>query len=43
MDIAIWRPGTGTWYVRPSGMPGTFFATQWGLFGDAPLYKPVGN
>ncbi len=33
-DLVVWRPGTGVWYVRPSGAPGTFTTASWGVAGD---------
>ena len=37
MDIAVWRPGSGVWYILPSDGPGTYIATAWGLNGDNPV------
>jgi hypothetical protein len=37
VDITVWRPGTGTWYVLASGTPGTYSAIQWGLPSDVPV------
>lgn len=34
-DVAIWRPSTGTWWVRYED--GSFAAVQWGLNGDIPV------
>jgi len=36
MDIAVWRPGNGVWYILPSDGPGTYIATSWGVDGDNP-------
>jgi hypothetical protein len=35
-DVAVWRPGTGIWYVLPSSVPGTYTGVQWGLPTDIP-------
>lgn len=35
-DIAVWRPGDGTFYVLKS-MNSTFLAVQWGANGDLPV------
>jgi hypothetical protein len=36
-DIAVWRPNLGIWFILPSGSPGTYTATQWGLITDQPV------
>ena len=36
-EITSWRPNNGIWYVLPSGSPGTFTATQWGMLNDIPV------
>lgn len=37
-DLAVYRPSTGTWYIRQSSTNfATFVAVQWGLSGDVPL------
>ncbi|HEV2177068.1 MAG TPA: choice-of-anchor D domain-containing protein [Terriglobia bacterium] len=36
-DLSVWRPGTGTWYVIPSGNPGTSLKQVQGLPGDVPV------
>jgi hypothetical protein len=28
-DLAVWRPSTGDWYIRPSGAPGVPFVRNW--------------
>jgi hypothetical protein len=33
-DIAVWRPDSGIWFVLPSGSPGDYWTTQWGLSTD---------
>src|SRR6266576_1917921 len=37
LDIAIWQPSSGTWYIIPSSNPGSPFDQQWGLPGDIPV------
>jgi hypothetical protein len=37
-DLIVYRPSTGTWYVRTSSSGYTDFVTvQWGLPGDVPM------
>lgn len=35
-DLAIYRPSTGTWWIRRSTSPGNFVAVQFGLANDIP-------
>jgi hypothetical protein len=42
-DIAVSRPSNGTWYILPSGPPGTYNVTPWGTAGDVPVNKPIGQ
>lgn len=35
-DLVVWRPPTGTWYIRGSRIRDVF-AFQWGLPGDSPF------
>ena len=35
-DIAVWRPTTVVWYIRPSNAGG-YTATSWGTNGDTPV------
>ena len=35
-DIAVYRPGNGTWYVRNS-QSGSISTVQWGVGGDMPV------
>jgi hypothetical protein len=37
LDIAVYRPSSGIWYVIPSGKPTTFTLTQWGTPTDVPV------
>ena len=37
IDIAVWRPSSGTWWIIPSGQPGTLVSRQWGSEGDIPV------
>ena len=36
IDIAVFRPSTGTWYILKSG-GSTLASYQWGLAGDTPV------
>src|SRR5207248_4511148 len=36
-DIGVFRPSTATWFIIPSGAPGSFIAQQWGAQGDIPV------
>jgi sugar lactone lactonase YvrE len=36
-DVTVWRPESGVWYVLPTGTPGTYSGTQWGMTGDLPV------
>jgi len=36
-DIAIWRPGEGTWYILPSTTSPMPFVQPWGVRGDKPV------
>jgi hypothetical protein len=39
-DLVVFRPSTGTWFVRTSRSGFTAFVTyQWGLAGDVPLVQ----
>jgi len=35
-DVAVWRPGNGVWYIRPS-YAGGYTTTFWGTNGDTPV------
>ncbi len=35
INLTVWRPSTGTWYVNPPNAPA--ISQQWGLPGDIPL------
>ncbi len=41
-DIAVWRPGTGSWYILNSGTPGTYTARKWGLATDVAISPLTG-
>ena len=36
IDIGVWRPSTGSWFIIPSSAPTTYFTQQFGLPGDIP-------
>jgi len=36
-DLAVFRPGNSTWYLRPSSAGGPATATTWGTSGDIPV------
>jgi len=38
MDIGVWRPGDGTFYVLSSKSPGTYTVTRWGTNGDVAVF-----
>jgi len=42
IDIAVWRPETGTWYILPSDSPGAYTRTQWGVSTDLPISRLTG-
>ncbi len=40
VDIGVWRPDTGYWFIRQStriGQADEMRAVQWGLAGDYPI------
>jgi hypothetical protein len=37
MDVAVWRPDTGTWYVLLSSDPGNYVSANWGMLNDQPI------
>jgi hypothetical protein len=37
IDIAVYRPNTGIWFILPSHAPGTYTASQWGSELDKPV------
>ena len=37
VDIAVWRPSTGQWFIIPSTNPGSPITQSWGLNGDVPV------
>jgi hypothetical protein len=38
LDFAVWQPSTGSWFVIPSGNPGTpITQPTWGIPGDVPV------
>jgi hypothetical protein len=36
-DVGVFRPSNGTWYIIPSGAPGSFIVQQWGTQEDIPV------
>lgn len=36
-DIAVRRPSSGVWYVRPSASPNSYTSTSWGVATDIPV------
>ena len=42
-DTAVFRPSTGYWYVIPSSNPSAEIAQWWGISGDVPVEKAIGQ
>jgi hypothetical protein len=37
IDVAVWRPSTGNWFVLSSAAPGTYRMITWGNSTDKPV------
>jgi hypothetical protein len=36
-DIGVWRAASGTWFMLPTGTPGSYTSMPWGLTSDYPF------
>jgi hypothetical protein len=41
-DMAVYRPGTGEWFILPSSNPGAYEYERWGISTDIPI-SPIAS